>query len=337
VVLATAIALIVCLSPIGSAQQLDPRQMSGIPRPTAEEPAGTVSVRVVRGSFANNVVGQAVEFEVDGKKQTVKTDANGRAAVSGLKPGTNVRAVTVLDGERLESQPMTMGTSGIRVALVGVDPDAAARAVADRELAAAPPVKGTVVFGPESRVVVEFSDDRLNVFYIFDLLNSARTRVDIGGPVILDLPVEARGASLLDESSKQATVAGARVTVLGPFMPGSTKVGVGFELPYTGSTARLEQTLPVTLQQLNVLLAQTGNLDMKSVQFASTQRGSDQGQAIVVGRGAALAAGQTLVLDVTGLPHHALWPRYLALGLAGTVITIGIWAAVVVPSRRRAA
>jgi len=332
-----AIAAAACVAVPALAQQPNPREMSGIPRPTNEDPAGTVSVRVIRGSFTNNVVGQAVEFDVDGKKQTVKTDVNGRAAVSGLKSGANVRAVTVLDGERLESQPMTVGTSGIRVMLVGADPEAAAREAADRELAAAPPVKGTVVFGPESRVVAQFSGDALSIFYVFDLLNSARTRVDIGGPVIIDLPAEARGASLLDESSKQATVAGARVTVLGPFMPGSTKVGVGFELPYTGGTARLEQTLPVMLQQLNVLLAQTGNLDIKSAQIESTQRGSDQGQAIVVGRGPAIAAGKTLVLDVTGLPHHALWPRYVALGLAGTVITIGIWAAVVVPPRRRAA
>jgi hypothetical protein len=334
---ALAVVVAICLSASALAQQVDPREMSGIPRPTSEEPAGTVSVRVIRGSFTNNVAGQAVEFDVDGKKQTIKTDANGRAAVAGLKPGANIRAWTMLDGARLETQPMTMSTTGIRVMLVGIDPEAAKREAADRELAAAPPVPGTVVFGPESRVVIEFSDDRLNIFYVFELLNSARTRVDIGGPVILDLPAEARGASLLEAASKQATVAGARVTVLGPFMPGSTKVEVGFELPYTGASARIEQKLPVALPQLTVLLAQTGDLDVKSAQFSSSQHVSDQGQAVVLGRGPAIAAGQKFVLDVTGLPHHPLWPRYLALGLAGTAITLGIWAAVVVPPRRRAA
>ena len=35
---------------------------------------------------------------------TVKTDENGRAEFSGIAPGTTVKAVANVDGERLESQ-----------------------------------------------------------------------------------------------------------------------------------------------------------------------------------------------------------------------------------------
>ena len=35
---------------------------------------------------------------------TVKTDENGRAEFSGVAPGTTVKAVATVDGERLESQ-----------------------------------------------------------------------------------------------------------------------------------------------------------------------------------------------------------------------------------------
>jgi hypothetical protein len=51
----------------------------------------------------------------------------------------------------------------------------------------------------------------------------------------------------------------------------------------------------------------------------------------------ALPAGQTLTLDITGLPHHAAWPRNVALGMAGTIMAIGLWAAFAPGSRRRAA
>ena len=93
-----------------------------------------------------------VEITIDGKTQTKKTDDAGRVQVTDLKPGTKVRVVTVVDGERLESREITIAKTGIRVVLVGVDPEAEKRAAEDRALAAGPPVKGVVVFGPESRV-----------------------------------------------------------------------------------------------------------------------------------------------------------------------------------------
>jgi hypothetical protein len=42
---------------------------------------------------------------------------------------------------------------------------------------------GAVVLGPGTRVIVEFSDDSLFVFYVMSVLNTARTAVDIGGPL----------------------------------------------------------------------------------------------------------------------------------------------------------
>ena len=183
------------------AQMPDPSQMSGVPLPVADVAPGTVSVRVIRGAFTNNIAGASVVFTIDGQTRTVKTDANGRAEVSSLKPGTRVTAVVVVDGKRIESQPITIGASGIRVALVAPDPDAEKRAAEDAKLAAGPAVKGVVALGPESRIVVEPAEDALNVFYVLDILNTARTPVDIGGPFVVNLPAEALGPGLLDGSS----------------------------------------------------------------------------------------------------------------------------------------
>jgi len=212
----------------------DPSLISGRALPDANAPVGTVSVRVIRGGWSNNATGQPVEFTIDGKTTTVKTDSEGRAVVTNLKAGTKVKTATVLDGKRLESDEVTLSMSGIRFVLVGVDPDAAAREAEARKLAAAPAVKGIVVLSPTSQVVVELQDERLNVFYMLEILNTARTPVDPGGPLVFDLPKGAAGASLMDGSSKQATVIGPRITVTGPFAPGATSVQAGFEMPFSG-------------------------------------------------------------------------------------------------------
>ena len=65
-------------------------------------------------------------------------------------------------------------------------------------------VPGTVVLGPNSRVVMEFNDDLLQAFYVLDILNTARTPIDIGGPLTIDLPSGAGGATVLEGSSPAA-------------------------------------------------------------------------------------------------------------------------------------
>ena len=328
------VALLASAPARGQVAMPKPSEISGVPLPAADLAAGTVSVRVIRGSFANNLPGQLVEFTVDGKTQAAKTDAGGRAQISGLAAGVHVRAVTVVDGERLESQEVTIGVSGIRLVLVATDPEAVARQREDSKLAAGPAVRGLVVFGPESRIIVTLAEDRLTVYYVVEIVNTARTPVDIGGPLVLDLPADARGATLLDGSSPQATTKGTRLTVTGPFAPGSTTAQVAYEVPLATGAVRLEQTWPVMLQQLTVLVPQTGALDIQSPQIASKRTVVDQGQTLILASGPAIAADQRLTLDISGLPHHPVWPRYLALTLAGAMISIGTWAAVFVPARR---
>jgi hypothetical protein len=329
----------ICLATAVSAQiqMPDPKQIAGVPLPATDLPSGTVSVRVIRGNFDKNIAGTAVEFTVDGKVRRVITDASGRAQVSGLARGAKVRAAATIDGARLESQEIVVADSGVRVVLVATDPEIEKRAEEDRRLANAPPVPGMVVLGPESRVIAEMSDDRLNVFYVLQILNTARTAVDPGGPVIFDLPRDARGASLLQGSSKQATAKGPRVIVTGPFAPGATLVQVAYEQPYSGDTVRIEQKWPAALQNVAVLVPQIGGLDVRSPQITSKREVTDQGQKLIVAGGPAIPAGQSLVLEISGLPHHPAWPRYVALSLAVVIAGAGIWAAASPNPRRRAA
>ncbi len=257
--------------------------------------------------------------------------------MSGLARGARVQAIAVVDGERLESKEAVVESSGLRILLVATDPEAVKREAEDKALASAAAVKGIVVLGPESRVIAEMSSDRLNIYYVLQIVNSARTPVDIGGPLIFDLPREARGTTLIEGSSPQATANGPRITVTGPFASGITAVQAAFELPYSGAVARIDQRWPAALQQVTILVQQIGGLSVASPQIAAKQDITDQGQAIILATGPAIPAGQSLGFEISGLPHHATWPRTVALSLAGIIVLAGIWGAATANPRRRAA
>lgn len=315
------------------AQMPDFRQMSGRPLPSPDVPPGSLTVRVARGSFDKSVAGHTVDVNIDGRSVTVKTGDDGRALVSGLRTGNTVRVSTMLDGVRLDSQPIPIGTTGMMVALVGVDPDAAPAPEAPPAAPAVPAVKGTVTLGPESRVIVELGENVLRIFYVLEVINALATPVDIDGPLIFDLPTEARGAAILEDSTPQATANGPRIIITGPFAPGSTMAQVAYELPYRGPKARIEQTWPAMLQQLTLLVEQRGTLEIASPQMTNRNVVSSNGQPLIFGSGPAIPAGQSLTVDITGLPHHPTWPQWTALTLALAIVGLGVWGAVTAPRR----
>jgi hypothetical protein len=310
------------------AQMPDPKQMSGVPLPTGEIPAGTVTVRVVRGSLSNLVTGHPVELVGDVAASGRTNDA-GRAEFTGLEPGSRVKAVTVVDGERIESQEFTLPPqAGIRVMLVATDPGAAKRAEEDQTLAQAPARTGIVVLGEQSRFVFELGDDGLTVFNIYQILNTARTPVQPAVPIVFQLPPEALRPALLDGSSPLAAVAGDRVNVNGPFPPGMTLVQFAYTMPYSGGTVTVKQRLPAALAQLSVVAQKVGELRLSSAQLAQQRDMSAEGQNYILGQGPPLAAGSDLTFVFSGLPHTPTWPRNLALTLAVLILAGGAYAAV---------
>jgi hypothetical protein len=209
----------------------DPSQIHGRALQAPELSDGTVTVRVVREAIGNDAPGQTVEVTVGNATQQGVTDEQGRATFSGLAAGEAVARVTV-DGEALVSQPFPVPTKGgLRVILVAGMARAEARKKLEAEqAAAAPAVKGVVVLGENSRIILEFNNDALTAFYVLEIVNTARTRVDVGAPIVLELPDVAADASAMEGSSPQATVDGRRVTITGPFATGVTPVQFAFRL-----------------------------------------------------------------------------------------------------------
>ncbi len=318
----------------GGAQMPDPKQMSGRPLPVGDLPVGTVTVRVVRGSMTNVVPNHPVELSGAPSALEARTNEQGRAEFPGLRPGTTVSARTTVDGEQLESQPFVVPSSGgIRVALVagagassGAPPAAAGGALSPAPTTARTPAqRGAVSLGAQSRIVIEMGDEALSVFNILEIVNTATAAVEPAAPLVFELPPGAVGAGALEGSGAPTSVEGTRVTVTGPFPPGSTLVQFGYSLPITGPTLSLEQKLPVPLAQFSMMAQKVGDMAVRSPQIAEHRDMPVQGQTFIVGKGPAVPAGGTIALAFSGLPHQPLWPRNVGLALAVAILAGGVW------------
>ena len=314
---ALVLLAVLALLPSPASAQPDPRQMSGIPLPDPQLPAGTITVRVVRGTLSNNVPDQTVELREGDNVATAVTNAEGRAEFLTLNPGATVVASTELDGVRLESQPFPVpGRGGIRLMLVGA---------ADSTLADVPAESGTVTFGADSRIVIELGEETLNVYYLLDIMNDRAVPVEPGAPIMLALPAGATGTTMMGGSTPRAEAAGAQVSVSGPFEPGLTPLRVGFVLPYTGDSVAIEQTMPVTLESLLLVVEKWGTMDVASDQIARRADMNPEGtdETYIFAAGPPVASGAAVSLEVSGLPHHSRLPAMLALGVAFVFLGAG--------------
>ncbi len=306
-------------------QMPDPKQMSGIPRPVEDLPSGTVSVRLIRGDLSNNIKKHPVELRVGDKVQTVNTNDAGRAEFPSLPPGATVKAVAVVDGERLESQEFPApAQGGIRLMLVATDKEKEKQKAAE---ASAPPVTGQVVLGGESRIVIQPAEEVVQIYYLLEVSNTARSPVNPPLPFTFDMPAGAVGTAVLEGSSPQVSISGPHVRVAGPFLPGQTAVRVAADLPVSGGTLEISQKFPATLEQLTIVAKKVGNMKLSSPQIDRQQDVPAQGATVIAATGGTVPAGQSLRFTLSSLPHRSAAPRWITLTLAALIILVGGWAA----------
>ena len=306
----------------------DPSLIHGRALPAPELADGTVTVRVVREAIGNDAPGQQVRVTVGGATRTATTDQQGRAEFTRL-PSGEARAEATVDGEVLQSQPFAVPTSGgLRVILVAGIAQAAERKTREEAAALAePPTKGVVVIGGDSRIVMEFNNDTLFAFYLLEIVNNARTRVDVGGPLQIELPEGASGAEIQEGSTKSAELDGRMLTIGGPFAPGTTPVQVRFTARFTNATETFVQPFPVPVQQVIVGVEKVGSLALASPQFSSVTELPTENGVYLLGRGATMPPGTPLAFTLSNLPVHSRTARYVALSLALLIAAIGAWMA----------
>jgi hypothetical protein len=150
------------------------------------------------------------------------------------------------------------------------------------------------------------------------------------------LPTGAAGAAIMQGSSTHASAGGDMLTITGPFPPGKTIAQVGFSLPQAGANYTLRQTWPAALAQVFVGMEKIGNMQISSPQLTDVSEMNSDGQPFVVAKGGRVNAGDTLVLNLTGLPAHSNMARNVALVSALVMFGIGAWFAFS-PAKARAA
>ena len=317
-------ALIVLAAPLGA--QPDPRQMAGIPRPVDDLPNGSVSVRVIRGGFTNNVPNQTVELHVGSDVLKTKTDDQGRAQFDKLAPGAMVKAVADVDGEHLESQQFPApAQGGVRlVLLAGAGADAT---TATPGPAGPPAVAGQVVIGGQTRFILQPGEESVEIYYLLDILNNSAVPVNPPTPFAFDMPSGAMGTGILQGSSPLASLNGLRISVNGPFPPGSTHVQIGTAFTVTSGSFDLVQRFPAALTDYAVIVKRVGDTKMGSSQLAGQQVIPAQGETFIGAEGTPVAAGEPLTVSLTDMPHHNPAPRWAALGFALAIVLVGVWAA----------
>ena len=309
-------------------QMPDPAQMAGRPLPAPELATGMVTVRLVRERMGNNIPNHPVTLRAGERTLQATTDAQGRAQFGDVPPGTQIVVEAIVEGETLRSQAFAVPSSGgTRVALIaGLEAAAARERAAAEEAARQPARPGVVVFGGETRIILEFQDDNLQVFYLLDIVNSARFPVEIGNPMYIEFPDGATGAGALAGSSPLAMVQGDRLRINGPFPPGTTQVQVGYRYPYSGSSTTLVQRWPTAIEQLFVAAEKVGDLRMASSQFSQQQEAAARGAPFLMATGPRLNAGDTLTISLSGLPHRSTLMRDVGLAVGVLVLAVGLWA-----------
>lgn len=318
-----AVVLILAAAAPSLAQMPDPTSMSGLSMPAPELPDGSVTVRVVKGDISNNLVGVVVELQGAGQALAEKTGADGRATFSGLVAGTTVRVTATIDGKRLESQPIEVpATGGMRTLLAAPADGAAAPeqgsgapAAAGADQARASSDTSALSLGGSSRIAGEFSDDVLQIFLLLEIVNRSSAPVKPASALVFDMPTGAEGTTVLDGSTPQANAKGPRVTVPGPFPPGSTSLQIAYRLGNVGKNHAVEQVFPLPLDGVSIAVQRLGDMRVTSPQVAQTAERPVEQSVYVIGNGPRLDAGKVLVINLENLPHRSRLPVYAAVGL----------------------
>jgi hypothetical protein len=323
------LVLLVAAAAPAAAQMPDLSQMNGRSLPAPDAPVGSATVRVMKQTFGNNAVGEDVTL-VDGRGATIgprKTDEAGRASFDGLRVGETYRAVVVVAGERLESQPFTQPPSGgVRVILVaglGAATPGGAAPPAAAPVPAVPAPTGSITLGTQSRVIIEQADEFVEVFVLADLVNTTDGPVSLPAPLVFPLPAGALGAAVL-EGTTAAALEGGRIVVKGPLPSGPTPVQFGYRLPSDSGSVRVPQVFPVA-GPMSTIIVRRGATTTIAVAGERNRRDANlEGRDYIVVSGGAVQAGTPIDVTVGGLPSRARWPLRVALTLAGLIVVAGL-------------
>ena len=220
------------------------KTIAGIPLPVADVAVGTVVVRVIRGTLANNIPDQQVELHRRrcAAHREDRRERPGRVRWPGARD----------EGHRDHDGP------GRAAPVAGVP---GAGRPAARDCCSSPPILTSrsgrlriAAWRPRRRSPASSSSARSRDSSSSSGMAASRCSTSCSSstppgrrsmppqPIVFELPTEATGVTILKDSSPQATAADGKVTVVGPFAPGVTNVQFAYSVPYSTGSLTVEQT-----------------------------------------------------------------------------------------------
>jgi hypothetical protein len=270
------------------------------------EPAADVEV----------VLGHARAGEKSVEERKSKTNGAGEATFTGndAKPNSGYLAEVVQDGQRFASKPFKLQENmGSRVT---VDVRPVSKDVAQLKI------------GQGSHIILEVSDDVVQVAEVWRLQNPSATAIDPGANGLhLPLAEHALSSQGGPQNPPNVTVAGHEVVVKGPIAPGDTEVQVIFALAYEGGSLEFAQHTPLAFDDIALVTEKIEGLTVEGNSPLNSEDRDLQGRKLVLYRGPGTSAGGTIELHVRGLPHNDPTWRYVASAVALTLLfAFGIYA-----------
>ncbi len=292
----------------------------GIGHPDKALPAGTIVVR------AEDAAGQAIEGLVvelghlsAGTEKIVelkgKTDVAGEAKFEGLdhKPGSGYAAKILSKGAQFASQPFKLEENvGTRVV------------IAVREVSTD---TSALSFAEGSHLLVEVTDDSLQVIEVLRINNAGRGAFD-AGPEGLHLPMPRDALHLQSADGNTAvTVSGKDLVYRGVLPPGDTQLRVNYVIAYHGATAEIVQPTPIPFSRIAVVTQKLEGLSITGHELRGEDRDM-QGRKLTVYFGGSSDRGGELRLQLSGLPHSDPTPRWISAIVSLLIVLVfGVYAA----------
>ena len=318
----------------------DPSAMSGIPLPSQDLPAGTIVVRIAKGSLAETLPGAEVTILAGGKRFTAKADAQGRARIEGVPP--DVEAVASAAGTSTPAFTVP-ADAGARMLLFVPGPGGASAPEAmPPGHGAMPPahgagmepvVGGEVVMASNTHIVAEIEDDKLEVFQALHLVNEGPPR-PAGSGIVIPLPKGATDVSIAPELEGRLRPEDGAVVWTAPLPTGPQELNLSFRMPIDGGEVVLRQPTRQPWRGFSIVAREIEGMTLEGPGLGPLEQRSLESQRFVVARGGEIPSGGALELRFRGLPSVDSTGRNVAAGLALLLMGWGVAASWRVPGAR---
>lgn len=308
-------------------------QMSGIPLPSPDLPAGTLSIRIAYGGLTETLPATEVELEIlKGQgvmRQKATSDQAGRARFDGLPLGAQATAIVVHHGETFSTAAFKIsGESGLRMLLFVAKAKEGASNSAALATGKVTHDRTSIAVGARSHIIVEPGEDDTQILEVVEIENSG---VDSYDPGAAGLPIwlpEGQSTAATDEDTPQEVrVEDGKLVWKGLVAPGTHAVRFFFRRSVEGDRLSFRQRTELAWPDVTIVVRDSPGIVVEGSDVTGGDLRDLGNQKFRVFHVPGVKANGTIAFSVRGLPRPDTRPRTIAAALALMILTWGVFSA----------